>query len=129
MNRLLTPGLALLVGVAIGAFAVQGLHAQAKLKAYSVAEIEPIGDAKVSAAYLAGVRKGITDHHGSALRTVNGRVVKIEGLDPPKIVAIVEWDSADDAVAFYNSKEWTDFAPERDKVQKTIRRYAVEIEP
>jgi hypothetical protein len=42
--------------------------------------------------------------------------------------AIVEWDSVDDAVAFYKSKAWTDLAPQRDKTQKTIRRYAVEAE-
>ena len=32
--------LTLLAGVAIGAVAVEGLHAQAKLKAYSVGELE-----------------------------------------------------------------------------------------
>jgi hypothetical protein len=31
-------------------------------------------------------------------------------------------------VAFYKSKAWTDLAPERDKAQKTIRRYIVEVE-
>jgi hypothetical protein len=44
-------------------------------------------------------------------------------------VAIVEWDSVDDAVAFCKSKDWTDFAAERDKALKTIRRYVVEVEP
>jgi uncharacterized protein (DUF1330 family) len=46
----------------------------------------------------------------------------------PKNVAIVEWDSLDDAKAFYKSKAWTDLAPQRDKTQKTIRRYVVEVE-
>ena len=63
--------------------------------------------------------------HGHALRTLNGRVVSIEGPPPPKNVAIVEWDSLDDAVAFYKSKAWTDLAPQREKAQKTIRRYVV----
>jgi uncharacterized protein (DUF1330 family) len=62
------------------------------------------------------------------LRTLNGRVVSIEGAPPPKNVGIVEWDSLDDAVAFYKSKAWTDLAPEREKAQKTIRRYVVEVE-
>ena len=44
------------------------------------------------------------------------------------IAAVVEWDSLDDAEAFYHSKAWTDFAPQRDKAQKTIRRYVVEAE-
>jgi len=33
------------------------------------------------------------------------------------------------AKAFYNSKVWTDLKPERDKAQKTVRRYIVEVEP
>ena len=44
MNRLLTPGLAMLAGVAIGAFAVQGLHAQAKPPTYVVIDISAMTD-------------------------------------------------------------------------------------
>jgi uncharacterized protein (DUF1330 family) len=77
--------------------------------------------------YLPTVRKAIEAAHGRALRTVNGRVVSIEGAPAPKNVAIVEWDSVDDAVAFYKSKAWTDLAPQREKAQKTIRRYVVEV--
>jgi uncharacterized protein (DUF1330 family) len=119
--------LAVVAGAALGAAAVQGLHAQAKLKAYSVGEVELIGG-PLSSDYLSSVRKAIEDAHGRALRTVNGRVVSIEGAPPPKNVAIVEWDSVDDALAFYKSKAWNDFAPQREKAQKTIRRYVVEVE-
>jgi len=118
--------LAVVAGAALGAAAVQGLHAQAKLKAYSVGEVELIG--ALPPDYLSSVRKAIEDAHGRALRTVNGRVVSIEGAPPPKNVAIVEWDSVDDALAFYKSKAWNDFAPQREKAQKTIRRYVVEVE-
>ena len=115
-------------GVAIGANAMQGLHAQGtKLKAWSVGEIEPVAGATVSDTYLKEVREAITKAHGRALRTVKGRVVGIEG-SAPKSVAIVEWDSLDDAVAFYKSDTWKKFAPEREKAQKTIRRYVVEAE-
>jgi uncharacterized protein (DUF1330 family) len=118
--------LAVVTGAALGAAAVQGLHAQAKLKAYSIGEVELIG--AFPSDYLPTVRKAIEDAHGRALRTVNGRVVSIEGAPPPKNVAIVEWDSVDDALAFYKSKAWNDFAPQREKAQKTIRRYVVEVE-
>jgi hypothetical protein len=43
-------------------------------------------------------------------------------------VAIVEWDSLDDAVAFCKSKAWADLNSDRDKSQKTIRQYVVEVE-
>ena len=117
--------IALVAGAAIGGAAVQGLHAQAKLKAYSVGEIEVIG---ATTSYLPAVRKAIEENHGHTMRTLNGRVVSIEGPPPPKNVAIVEWDSVDDAAAFYKSKAWTDLAPQREKAQKTIRRYIVEVE-
>ena len=118
----------LLAGVAIGAIALQGLHAQgAKLKAYAVSEAE-ILDPSAQAAYLPAARKVIAEAHGRPLRTAAGRVVQIEGGAPPKSAAIVEWDSLDDAVAFYKSKAWADLAPQRDKSTKVIRRYVVETE-
>jgi uncharacterized protein (DUF1330 family) len=120
--------MALLAGIAVGAIAVQGLHAQgAKLKAYSVGETE-ILDASAQAAYLTAARKAIAGAHGRALRTAAGRVVQLEGGPAPKSVGIVEWDSLDDAVAFYKSKAWADLAPQRDKAIKVVRRYGVETE-
>jgi uncharacterized protein (DUF1330 family) len=118
--------IAAVAGAALGAAAIQGLHAQAKLKAYSVGEVEVTGT--LPSDYLPTVRKAIEAANGRALRTLNGRVVSIEGAPAPKNVALIEWDSVDDAVAFYKSKAWTDLAPQREKAQKTIRRYVVEVE-
>src|SRR6516164_2261686 len=118
----------LLAGIAIGAIGLQSLHAQgAKLKAYSVSESEVL-DASALAAYLPAARKAIEAAHGRALRTAAGRVVQIEGGPAPKSVGIVEWDSLDDAVAFYKSKAWADLTPQRDKAVKVVRRYVVEVE-
>src|SRR6516225_369451 len=122
-----TVALSVLAGVAIGGLAVQGLHAQAKLKAYSVSELE-IADIKADEAYIPLARKAIADAHGRPLRTALGRVVHIEGAAAPKTAAIVEWDSRDDAVAFYKSKAGTDLAPQRKKAYKAVRRYVVETE-
>ena len=119
----------LFAGVAIGAIAVEGLHAQgAKLKAYVVSESDVL-DAKAQAAFIPAIRKAMAEtHHGRPLYTATGRVVQIEGGAPPKSAALTEWDSVDDAVAFYKSKAWADLAPQRDKAVKVIRRYAVEVE-
>ena len=127
MNTKFKFALAVIVGAGLGAAAMQGLHAQAKLKAYSVGELEII-DATVQSAFLPDARKAIEAAHGKPLRTVAGRVVHLEGAAAPKNVAIVEWASLDDAQAFYKSKAWTDLAPQRDKSQKAIRRYVVEVE-
>ena len=118
--------LAVVGGAALGATAMQGLHAQNKLKAYSINE-GTILDGAAVAGYLPAVRKAIADNHGRSLQTLRGRVVGIEGT-PPANVGIVEWDSVDDAVAFYKSKAWVDLAAERDKAQKVVRRYIVEVE-
>ena len=118
----------LLAGVAIGAIAVQGLHAQgAKLKAYAITEFEPL-DTSARTAGLPAVRKVIEAANGHSLRTTAGRVVQTEGGPAPKSVGITEWPSLDEAVAFYKSKAWTDLAPQRDKFGKVIRRYVVEVE-
>jgi uncharacterized protein (DUF1330 family) len=126
MNTMSKIVIAAVAGAALGAAAMQGLHAQAKLKAYSIGELEVIG--AMDPSYLPTVRKAIEEGHGHTLRTLGGQVVSIEGAPAPKNVAIIEWDSVDDAVAFYKSKAWIDLAPQRDQAQKTIRRYVVEVE-
>src|ERR1700676_4507957 len=69
----------LLAGIAIGAIALQGLHAQgAKPKAYAVSEAEILDPSSFQATYLPAARKAIEAAHGRALRTAAGRVVQIE---------------------------------------------------
>ena len=79
-------------------------------------------------ANLPGIREAIVQHHGKSLRTVVGRVVQVEGAAPPKNLALVEWDSVDDALAFYKSDAWKASQAQRDKAAKIIRRYIVETE-
>jgi uncharacterized protein (DUF1330 family) len=129
MKTHLTVALSMLVGVGVGAIAVQGLQAQPKLKAYSIGEIVPIAGATVSPAYLAAARKALADAGGRSMGTLKGRVFHAEGEAPPVSVAMTEWDSADAAIAFFKSKVWKDLAPEGEKTAKTIRRYIVEVEP
>jgi uncharacterized protein (DUF1330 family) len=118
--------IATFAGAAIGAAAVQGLHAQAKPKAYSVSEYQKIGE--LPADYLTTIRKEIDARHGRSLYTVNGRVIPLAGDAIGTNVAIIEWNNVDDAQAFYNSKAWTDWDSAREKAQKTLRRYIVEAE-
>ena len=128
MRTRYTVALSLLAGVAMGGFAVQGLHAQAKLKAYSIGEIEPVPGAKVSPEYIDAARKALAAAGGRSMGTLKGRVFHAEGGAPPVSVAMTEWDSADAAIAFFQSKAWKDLAPEGEKTARTIRRYIVEVE-
>ena len=125
MKTKYTVALSMLAGVAIGAVAVQGLQAQGKPKAYSVSETELI-DATAQAAYTPLAQAAQRNAGARPLRTGGGKVVAIEGAAPPKRVAITEWDSLEQAQAFYNSAAWKDLAPQRDKGLKLIRRYVVE---
>ena len=111
-------------GATLGAAAMQGLHAQAKPKAYTVSELETL-DAAANAAFVPLVTAAQTAAGGRNLKTGGGKIVAMEGT-APKRVAITEWNSLDQAQAFFKSKAWSDLAPQRDKALKTIRRYAVE---
>ena len=96
MNQRIALGLTLLAGVAIGAAAVQGLHAQAKPKAYTVTDIEVI-DVAAANAYGQLVTPRISAAGGHPFNTAGGKVVGIVGAAPPTRVAINEWNSLEQA--------------------------------
>jgi uncharacterized protein (DUF1330 family) len=125
MNSKFKIVLAVVVGGALGAAAVQGLHAQAKQKAYTVSELETL-DAAAQATYVTAVQAAQKAAGARLFNTGGGKIVAMEGAPAPKRVAITEWDSLEKAQAFYDSKAWKDLAPQREKATKTIRRYAVE---
>jgi len=126
MRTQYTVTLAMLAGFGLGAVAVQGLHAQARPKAYTVSELETL-DAAALAAYVPAVQAAQRAAGGNALGTGGGKIVAMEGGPAPRRVAITEWNSLEQAEAFFKSKAWNDLAPQRDKSTKTIRRYAVEV--
>jgi uncharacterized protein (DUF1330 family) len=125
MNARFKIAMAVVAGAALGAAAMQGLHAQAKPKAYLVTEIEVL-DAKGADAYGALIRPTQTAAGGRVLRTAGGKVVEFEGAAAPKRVAITEWDSLEQAQAWFNSAARKDLMPQRDKAEKVTRSYAVE---
>jgi uncharacterized protein (DUF1330 family) len=123
MKTYLAVSIAMLTGVAIGGFAVQGLHAQGK-KAYTVTENQVV-DAKLAAEFAGRVTTAQAAAGGRNFNTGGGKIVAMEGPAPER-VAITEWESLAKAEAFFKSKAWTDMAADREKANKTIRRYAVE---
>ena len=111
---------------AFGAIAMQGLHAQAKPKAYMVTELEVI-DAEANKAFTQAVRAAQQQASGRNLRTAYGKIVAFVG-DPPKHVGITEFDSLDQSVAYRNSQAFKDLDPLRNKAIKITRQYTVEAE-
>jgi len=123
MKTKYTVTLSLLIGVAIGAAAIQGLHAQAK-KVYWISETEALDDAAV-AAYGQLIRPAIDGAGGHRLNAPGGKTIGFVGT-PPKRVAVSEWESLEAVQKFQNSEAFTKLAPQRDKAVKTIRSYAVQ---
>jgi uncharacterized protein (DUF1330 family) len=119
-----TVALSMLAGAAIGASAIQGLHAQGK-KTYTVTELQTL-DEKLAADVAVRIATAQEAAGGHNFKTGGGKVTLMEGAAAPQRVAITEWDSLDKAQAFFKSKAWNDLGPDRDKALKTIRRYAVE---
>jgi uncharacterized protein (DUF1330 family) len=115
--------LSTLVGIAIGAVAIQGLHAQAKPKAYIVTESE-IVDAAAVVAYSPKNQAAQKAAGGTSFRTT-GKITAAVGT-PPKRVGISEWSNADVAQAWLTSQGRKDLSAERDKAIKITRQYIVE---
>ena len=126
MNQRIAMGLTLLAGVAIGATAVQGLHAQAKPPVYLVTEID-VTNADAYVKEYAPLAQASIKKAGGKLLAASLKVSQIEGT-APKRVAIQVWDSLDQIQAWRNSADYKDARKIGDKYA-TFRSYAVEGMP
>ncbi len=125
MKTAYTVAFSMFAGAVLGVLGVQGLQAQGKPKAYTISELETL-DPAAQAAFTPLAQAAQKAAGGRTFVTGGGRIVGLEGAPPPKRVVINEFDSLEQAEAYYKSKAWNDLAPQRDKAIKTIRRYAVE---
>ena len=111
--------LTLLTGAALGAAAIQGLHAQAKPPAIIVVDIENVTDPEGF--------KAVTQRPTASTATVmqGGRYItrtdKITALDgtPPTRSIIIAFDDADKARAWYNSPDQKKINEIRSKTTKS----------
>jgi uncharacterized protein (DUF1330 family) len=119
MNRPIALGLTLLAGVAIGATAIQGLHAQAKPPVYAVVDVSDITDPEGF--------KVITQRPTASTATVmqGGRYItrtdKITALDgtAPKRFIIIAFDSLEKAQAWNSSPAQKEINAIRAKTTKS----------
>jgi uncharacterized protein (DUF1330 family) len=108
--------IALVAGAAIGAAAIQGLHAQSTPKAYVVTEIEVINQ-EAQNAYLPKVGEVIKSTGGAYLAR-GGKILALEGGDAPKRATIVVYDSLAKAQSSRKSPAWTALSEDRKKAIK-----------
>jgi uncharacterized protein (DUF1330 family) len=123
MNTKFKIALALVVGAGFGAAAVQGIHAQAKPKAFRIVESQVLDPAALAV---------YAPLNADALKAVGARVIAPAGTpvafvgDAPTRVGIVEFESIDSYRAYRNSDTFKKLTPQRDKALKIIRSYVVE---
>ena len=124
MNTKFKIALAIVAGAALGAVAVQGLHAQAKPKAYIVTESELL-DAAALAEYTPKAQAAVRAAGGTPGVVVMGRAIAVVG-EPPKRFGISEWENADKALAYRKSSERAALDPLREKAFKITRQFIIE---
>ena len=127
MKRSFTVGLAMVAGAALGAAAVEGLHAQAKPPVYQIVEIDVLNQDAYVNDYVPKAQAAIKAAGGKFL-AAGGKTTTIEG-DPPKNrIVIQQWDSVEKIAAYRASAAFKDLLPLREKLAK-FRSFAVEGAP
>lgn len=119
--------LTLLAGIALGAAAIQGLHAQAKPPSYVVVDISEITDSEGykaigqrSNAAAAAVFKDL----GGKYIARTDRIIALDG-NAPKRFVIIAFDSVENAQAWNNSTDQKEVNAIRTKTTKS-RSFIVE---
>jgi uncharacterized protein (DUF1330 family) len=115
--------IALVAGAAIGGAAIQGLHAQAKPRAFVVAEVDVTNQDAFIKEFTPLAVKALTES-GNKVVARGGKTATIEGA-PPKRIVINSFDNLDQAVAAYNSPAYKEARKIGNKYA-TFRIYAVE---
>jgi len=119
MHQRIALGLATLAGIAIGATAIQGLHAQAKPPAYVVVPIVKINDA-------AAFKAGVVDKAAQSVAAAGGRwvvrtdkFISVDGA-PPQRLAIIAFDSVEKAQAYESSAAQKEISAARIKSTNSL---------
>ena len=124
MKTRYTVALSMIAGAALGAAAIQGLHAQAKPPIYAVAEITVTNlDAYVKE-YSPLAQAGIKNSGGKLL-AVGQNVKSLEGAPAANRVAIQQWESLEKLQAWRNSAEFKKAREIGDKYAK-FRTFTIE---
>jgi uncharacterized protein (DUF1330 family) len=126
MKTYITVGVSMMAGVALGAGAIQTLHAQAKPVAYVIAEIDVKDQDGFTKEFAPAAVKALGDNaSGYKALARGGKTVALYG-DPPKNrVVINSFTDLDHAVAAYNSPDYKAAKVIGDKYA-TFRTFAVE---
>jgi uncharacterized protein (DUF1330 family) len=125
MKRSVTVGLSMLVGAALGAAVVQGLHAQAKPPIYQITEID-ISNVETYVREYAPKAQALIKAGGGVNLAASQNVTRVEGDAPKTRVALTRWDSIEQFHAYRNKADFKELrATIGDKYAK-FRTFIVE---
>lgn len=132
MRSNLRIAMVMLAGAALGALAVEGLHAQAKAPVYFVAEIDVTNPDSYAKEYAPKAQAIIKAAGGRFLAiggsgAAGGKVTAFDG-DPPKRVVVQVWDSMDKLMAWRTNPEYLKLRKVGEKYAK-FRSFAVDGVP
>jgi uncharacterized protein (DUF1330 family) len=117
-------GLAMIAGFALGATAIQTLHARAKPPLYQVTEID-VTDLDGYLKEYAPKAQASANASGGRILAAGQEVSAVEGTPPKRRVVLVQWDSLDQLQAWRNSAQYKQDREIGDKYA-TFRTFAVE---
>src|SRR5687767_5589967 len=130
MKIYFTVAASMAVGIVLGGFAVQGLHAQAKPPVYLINEIDVTDPEKYGAEFTPKAQATVRAS-GAKFLVIGGTagagakpIHAVEGT-PPKRMTIQVWESVEAMKKWYESPEYQEALKIGHKYA-TFRRYAVE---
>jgi uncharacterized protein (DUF1330 family) len=131
MKTYYTVGLSMLAGAALGAGAIQGLHAQAKPPVYYIAEIEVTNPEAYGKEYAPKAQALIKSMGGKFVAiggaAASAKVTAFDG-EAPKRAVVQVWDSMEKIQAWRNNAEYKELRKTGEKYAK-FRSFAVEGMP
>ena len=104
MKTYLTVSIAMLAGIAVGGFAVQGLHAQAKAPVFQVTIQDASDLAALNKEFVPLARPTITANGGVLI--ASGEPTMIEGAPIKGRVVINQWRDIDQLKKWHSSPEY-----------------------
>jgi uncharacterized protein (DUF1330 family) len=130
MKTHVTVAVAMLAGMAVGATAVQSLHAQSKPMVYLITEIDVTEPEKYAKEFAPRAQATVRSA-GAKFVVIGGTAgvgaKPVHAMDgtPPKRMTIQAWESMDALKAWYDSADYQE-ALKIGRQYATFRRYAVE---
>lgn len=116
--------IAMVAGAALGAVAVQGLHAQAKPPAYVISEIDVTNADAYAKEYVPLANKALAESGQKRLAS-GGKTITLAGAPPASRIVLSVFESLGKAQAAYSSPAYLEARKIGDKYAK-LRIFAVE---